>query len=205
MGVREFTEKAIEMFENTSDWVAEKLAEPVKNLKIKVASKKVPWIQTAKSHYGIKEIPGSRSNQTILNWAKQLTGWPRNYYKNDDIPWCGLFVAHCLLDNDIPVTIENPLSAKAWNEYGVKIKPCFGAIMVFSRNGGGHVGFYMSEDNSYYHILGGNQSNSVNVTKVAKSRFLGARWPKGYDTLYQQNKEIVIHKSFDGEISTNEE
>lgn len=42
----------------------------------------------------------------------------------------------------------------------------------------GHVGFYVSEDSGTYHILGGNQSNAVTITKVRKGRFLGARWPK---------------------------
>lgn len=53
--------------------------------------------------------------------------------------------------------------------------------MVFwreSRNSGkGHVGFYWAEDGDAYHILGGNQSNAVTVTRVARDRFLDARWP----------------------------
>jgi len=58
-----------------------------------------------------------------------------------------------------------------------------GAVMVFWRgspNGWkGHVGFYWAQDNDAYHIIGGNQANSVSVTRIAKTRLLSARWPQG--------------------------
>ncbi|MEM8948079.1 MAG: hypothetical protein AAGA21_20560 [Pseudomonadota bacterium] len=44
-------------------------------------------------------------------------------------------------------------------------------------DGRGHVGFYWAEDETTYHILGGNQSNEVNVSRYKKDRFLRARWP----------------------------
>lgn len=56
-----------------------------------------------------------------------------------------------------------------------------GAVMVFWRGSPsgtkGHVGFYWAEDDSAFHILGGNQSNSVSVTRIAKNRLISARWP----------------------------
>lgn len=196
MGVREFTDKAKELFTKSANYVTEVI-------KQSVTSSKVPWIVTAQANIGQTEISGKRSNPTIMSWAKRIGGWVKSYYKDDDIPWCGLFVAYCLQANNITITIKNPLSARAWLKFGEEIKPCFGAIMVFSRNGGGHVGFYVSEDANYYHILGGNQSNSVNVMKVAKSRFLGARWPTGYTTLYEKNKDKIIWKNFDGTVYGN--
>jgi hypothetical protein len=39
------------------------------------------------------------------------------------------------------------------------------------------VGFYHREDSTAYHVLGGNQSNAVNVARLDKGRLLGARWP----------------------------
>ena len=164
--------------------------------------KELPWIVTAESLLWTAEIPGSRSNPRIIRWARGIGGWVSNYYKNDDIPWCGLFVGWCMKANGIDITINNPLSAREWNKFGVKTDPCYGCVMVFSRSGGGHVGFYMSEDSSNYHILGGNQSNMVNVTKVAKSRFIGARWPKGYEDLRTPGR---IKRTFDGQLSTNEQ
>lgn len=164
----------------------------------------LPWIVTAESLMFTNETPGSGNNPTIIGWAKNsLRGWGKSYYKQDSIPWCGLFVAHCFMANDINIykDIENPLSALEWNQFGVKTTPCYGAVMVFKRSGGGHVGFYMSEDSSTYHILGGNQSDSVNITRVEKSRFVGARWPKGWEE-YKVPQKIV--KKFDGKISYNE-
>lgn len=148
----------------------------------------LPWLDTAKSHIGLKEIPGRKSNPTILQWASDVN--VENVYKNDDTPWCGLFVAHCMEDNDID-WIDGPLWALNWNKFGIKTTPRFGCVMVFKRNGGGHVGFYISEDSDTYHILGGNQSNSVNVTRVRKSQFVGARWPEGYEDDMKASTKIV--------------
>jgi len=174
----------------------------LKVFKMNVRDLSLPWIITAESHFGIKEIPGSKSNKIIMEWAERLGGWVEDYYDNDDIPWCGLFVAECMRENDIPITIKNPLSAKAWSKFGIPCQPKFGAIMVFTRSGGGHVGFYVSEDDDTFHILGGNQSNQVNVTKVSKGRFLEARWPSEYE--YLINESDRIYKDFDGTISENE-
>ena len=96
------------------------------------------------------------------------------------LPWCGDFVETCIAvslpDVGIP---NNPYLARNWLKFGNTVDPCFGAVMVFwrgSRSGtSGHVGFYYSEDADTYHVLGGNQSNSVNVSKMKKDRFLGAR------------------------------
>jgi hypothetical protein len=74
-----------------------------------------------------------------------------------------------------------PLSALAWATWGQRLKvPTPGAVMVYSRTGGGHVTLYESEDANYYYCRGGNQSDSVNVTKIPKSRPIKAiRWPAG--------------------------
>lgn len=145
--------------------------------------KELPWIVTAETLMFTRETPGPSSTPRIIRWAKAIGGFTTRYYTTDSIPWCGLFVAWCLKANDIQITIENPLSALAWNKFGKDVDPCYGAIMVFSRSGGGHVGFYVSEDANYYHILGGNQSDAVNITRIAKNRFVGARWPSGYEKL----------------------
>jgi hypothetical protein len=54
--------------------------------------------------------------------------------------------------------------------------------MVFWRthktdSSNGHVGFYAGEDETNFHILGGNQADSVSVAKVSRDRFLDSRWP----------------------------
>ena len=114
----------------------------------------------------------------ILKWAEDLN----IPYGDDEIPWCGLFVAHCvgsqLPDEPLPA---NPLGAREWLTFGSPATDQPGAIMVFWRGAKntfkGHVGLYAGEDGDHYHILGGNQDNRVCVSRIAKDRKLGARWP----------------------------
>ena len=137
-----------------------------------------PWLATAKSHKGLKEVPGPKHNSTIVLWLEKLRAW----WKDDETPWCGVFVAHCMQEAgfDLP---KFWMRARAWETWGSNLRQdrlAPGAILVFERKGGGHVGFYVAEDPRFYHVLGGNQSNSVNITRIAKSRLTAARWPKGY-------------------------
>lgn len=203
MGVREFTDEAQRLFDITTDYIADKVSEPIRKIKEKVSSRKVPWMVTAEANLGVEEASGYRNNPTIIGWAKRIGGWMKRNYTADATPWCGLFVAHCMHANGIPITIDNPLGARNWLKFGERVDPCFGSVMVFwrgDRDGWqGHVGFYLSEDEDFYHIVGGNQSNKVSVTKISKSRFLGARWPKGYSTLHEQNKGRR-YKEFSGII-----
>ncbi|WP_085025672.1 TIGR02594 family protein [Ensifer aridi] len=137
------------------------------------------WMREARRFMGLKEVTGAASNGTILGWAKRLGGWVAGFYTNDDIPWCGLAVAHwisfTLPSEPLPA---NYLSALAWAKFGRQLEaPVLGAVLVFKRPGGGHVGLYVGEDASHFHVLGGNQSNSVSVTRIAKDRLEAIRWP----------------------------
>lgn len=158
------------------------------------------WMNTAKSLLGTKEYPGGANNPTIISWAKTVGGYVGKAYTNDAIPWCGLFVGYCFAKNGFKVR-PSALSSLDWLNWGVSLaKPSFGAIMIFVRDGGGHIGFYVSEDKDTYHILGGNQSDSVSVTRVAKARLKGIRWPAGVD----KPTDGPIVAVFNGKISTNE-
>jgi len=144
-----------------------------------VVPKEPVWMREARRYMGLKEVPGKQSNSTIMGWAKRMGGWVASFYIDDDIPWCGLFV-----NNSIAVTLPqeplpaNPLGALNWIKFGKALTlPCLGAILVFRRDGGGHVGFYVGEDETHYHVLGGNQSNSVSITRILKTRLVGIRWP----------------------------
>lgn len=160
----------------------------------------ISWFDTAKSLLGTKEISGAAHNQRILSWAKEIGGFIGKFYNADEIPWCGLFVAYCLYKNKIAVD-QNALSALSWASWGTPLtRGVPGAIMVFVRPGGGHVGFYVSEDAESYHILGGNQSNAVTITRVPKHRFKAARWPKGQPAPTQG----PVFAKFTGALSTNE-
>lgn len=136
------------------------------------------WFQQARRLMGLSEIAGPGSNPAIVDMARQLDV----SYADDDVPWCGLFTAHCLSTLAREPLPADVLRAQAWKGFGVATEPTPGAVMVFWRkkpdSGLGHVGFYAGEDEKGYRILGGNQSNSVSLAWYEKSRFLAARWPK---------------------------
>lgn len=117
-----------------------------------------------------------------MGWAKRLgTKVLGVIYNADSVRWCGVFVGACLDE----ARVESPLfavRAKSWATWGVNLRPerlAPGAVLVFERPGGGHVGFYVGEDAEAYHVLGGNQGDSVTVARVEKARCVARRWPAG--------------------------
>jgi uncharacterized protein (TIGR02594 family) len=158
----------------------DRIAPPPSVLKV------APWLATMRALTGTREAPGSKDNPLIVEMAHEIVRrYPKlkgsvAWYNHDSIPWCGLGVGYSYAVNGIE-PVEGMLSALAWAKFGVSLKvPTPGALMVYSRTGGGHVTFYESEDSNYYYCRGGNQSDAVNVTKIAKSRPIKAiRWPAG--------------------------
>ena len=150
---------------------------------------------------GIKEIVGSKHNPVILEWADEIG--LKKVYTNDEIPWCGLFIAHCAHVAGLQV-VDKPLWALSWANYGTKVDgPMLGDILTFKRDGGGHVGIYVGEDATHYHVLGGNQNNSVSVSRIAKSRLHQAR-----RTAWKVAQPANVRKVFleeKGTITTNEQ
>lgn len=135
------------------------------------------WLATAKSYIGVREVPGARHNSTIVGWLKRLKAW----WLDDETPWCGVFVAECMSANGFELP-KNWMRASVWGTWGTNLRASHvapGAILVFTRKGGGHVGFYVGEDALFYYVLGGNQNNMVNVAKIAKARCTAIRWPRG--------------------------
>lgn len=133
------------------------------------------WLVEARSLIGTREIVGPKHNSWIAaSWARLGARW----FNDDETPWCGLFVAHCIDAAGLPYPKEFP-RARAWAEWGKPCKPTVGAVAVFGRAGGGHVGFLVGHHRSDFFVLGGNQSNAVNIMRVAKDRLLpgGIRWP----------------------------
>lgn len=158
----------------------DRIAPPASVLKV------APWLAAMRALTGTREAPGSKDNPFIVEMAHEIVrrypdlkgnvGW----YNHDSIPWCGLQMGYVMAINGIK-PCDAPLSALAWASWGQALKaPTPGAVLVYSRDGGGHVTLYESEDSAYYYCRGGNQSDMVNVTKIAKSRPVKAiRWPSG--------------------------
>ena len=139
----------------------------------------IDWMPYARSLIGIREVPGSGNNLTIMGWAKKLGAKMLGIaYTADSIPWCGLYVAYVM---DYCGFVPPPVAVRAseWGKWGRKLlHPRPGCILTFTREGGGHVGFYVGEDDTHLHVLGGNQGDAVSVTRIAKTRLSEMRWPE---------------------------
>jgi uncharacterized protein (TIGR02594 family) len=144
------------------------------------------WLRAARAKLGTREAPGVANSPTIMGWAKKLgTKVLGMAYDADSVPWCGVFVAACLAEDGIPAA-PIAVRAKAWADWGKNLRAdrlAPGAVLVFERPGGGHVGFYVGEDASAYHVLGGNQGDRVSVMRLEKSRCVARRWPAGRPVL----------------------
>ncbi|MBH0059433.1 TIGR02594 family protein [Pseudoalteromonas sp. SWXJZ94C] len=136
---------------------------------LKIPATKASWMKTAAGEVGEAEVPGVKANPQILEYFKASKFWG-----NDDSggqnAWCGSFVAWVMKKNNMD-PVKNAFRAKEWASFGKSISaPVYGAIGIKSRKGGGHVAFVVgqSADGNYLYMLGGNQSNSVNVAKYKK-------------------------------------
>jgi uncharacterized protein (TIGR02594 family) len=140
------------------------------------------WLRAARAKIGTREAAGAANNPTIMGWSKRLGAKVLGIgYNADSVPWCGLFVATCMVEVGIappPIAVR----ANSWATFGANLRRealSPGAVLVFTREGGGHVAFYVGEDQTHYHVLGGNQGDTVNVMRIAKSRCTASRWPRG--------------------------
>ena len=136
------------------------------------------WMKIAKKEIGTKEIHGKRHNPRVLEYHSVSGG-----FSTDEVPWCGSFVNWVMRTTGYK-TVSFPARAKSWKNFGKKAKkPIYGAIEVKSRRGGGHVAFVIgqSKDGKYLYVLGGNQHDSVNISKYKRSVWTDFRIPSDYD------------------------
>ena len=157
--------------------------------------------------YGTIETPGKKNNATIIAWAKEIGGSVEAVYKADEIPWCGLFMA-VVAKRAGKTVVKDPLWALNWGTFGKAVeKPMLGDVLVFVRKTSegktaGHVALYIGEDSTCYHILGGNQSDKVCITRIEKKRLYASRRP---DYNIQPANVRVINLSSTGTVSSNEQ
>ena len=132
---------------------------------------KYSWLTIAENERGVKEIRGSEAHPRIIEYHATT----KLKATSDEVPWCSSFVNWVMAQAKYPRT--NSAAARSWLEYGRETVPHFGAIAVFRRTGGNHVGFYVGETSAAVRVLGGNQSNEVNVRLYRKSDLIGYRLP----------------------------
>lgn len=136
------------------------------------------WYRIAlrEMHTGVDEIAGAQHNPRILEYhaATSLAA------TSDETPWCSSFVNWCMMKAAAERT--HSAAARSWLTWGMPLEtPRVGCVTVFSRPPvptSGHVAFFVAVENDRILVLGGNQSNQVNITSYPASRLLAYRWPR---------------------------
>lgn len=166
------------------------------------------WVGIGRSKIGTYEIKGAKHNAVILAmWQLAFQATNQKQWINDDeTAWCGAFTAYCMakagLSKHIPKAFYR---AKDWASVGKPInKPAYGCIVVFTRNGGGHVGIVVGKDQKgNIMVLGGNQSDAVNIKPFAVGRVLAYRWCGTQNLPWASRYNLPLLNS-NGQVSTNE-
>jgi uncharacterized protein (TIGR02594 family) len=157
-----------------------------------------PALLEALKLWGVTEVKGKHHNPIIMGWAKELGGMTQSLYDEDEDPWCGLFAGIVIRR----AGFKPPgllVRARAWLDFGSEITvPMLMDVLVFKREGGGHVGFYAGEDDEAFHVLGGNQGDQVKIVRIARDRMMGARRP-----LYDQTPQMIrrIYRAAQGSLA----
>ena len=132
---------------------------------------------------GMKEVGGQVDNPQIMAMLRLDNSWPQN----DEVPWCSGFANYICWLARLPRSKD--LRARSWLTVGKGItldEAVPGDIIVLQRGSGdqpgpdvldapGHVGFYAGRFGQFIEVLGGNQSDTVKISRYPKTRLLGVR------------------------------
>lgn len=151
--------------------------------------------------YGTLEMPGADDNPEILRWADETHN--DRVYSSDSVPWCGLFLA-VIAKRAGKEAPNGPLWALNWAKFGVpqpKTGAMLGDVLTFKRPGGGHVALYVGENKNSFHVIGGNQSDAVTITRIVKARLHSVSRP-AYREQPANVRKVFLAAS--GTVSKNE-
>lgn len=131
----------------------------------------------ASEEMGLRELRGPDNNPSVVQFFADVGhGW----VKDDSTAWCAAFVGAMLERAGLRST--RALNARSYLDWGeeVQLKDAkVGDILVFWRNSPddwrGHVGFFVNRVGTHIEVLGGNQSDMVNVQRYPVSRLLSVR------------------------------
>lgn len=156
------------------------------------------WITKALTYLGLKEIKGEVDAPEIVQFWKDIK---LGGIKDDETPWCAGYVGAVL--EQVGIRSTRSAASQSYLKWGEALKePIMGCIVVFKRDGGGHVGFVMGKDQKgNLMVLGGNQSDAVNIKPFKTDRVVGYRWPVGVPK--PTDGKLVLVAS-NGKVSTNE-
>lgn len=135
-----------------------------------------PWMEYAYAEIGVKEVSGGAANPRIVEYLHSTNlGSPDD--NSDETPWCSGFVNWCVEKSGNAGT--DSATALSWATWGKSTTaPVAGDLVVFNWGGGkGHVGFFVSGDGDTVKVLGGNQSDEVDIKSFARSLVYRLRAP----------------------------
>lgn len=134
------------------------------------------WLAMARTYLDTRErLPSGKPNPLIAEFFQSTK------YKGGDAgdAWCSAFANHCMAK--VGVAGSGKANARSWLNWGSAAKlPSLGCIVVFARPpepAAGHVAFFVGEEKTWIHVLGGNQNNSVCIRPYPRARLLGYRVP----------------------------
>lgn len=154
------------------------------DLKERPPSRNYSCLKVAVSQLGVVEWADGSNPQVekYLDYGSRKDN--RDSGLSDSVPWCAGFVAWCLENTIIdgkPMGSTNSLMARSYENWGKSSKndPLPGDIVTFYRNGlssgQGHVGFFIGRNGNNVFVLGGNQSDEVNISSYSMSRMTDIR------------------------------
>lgn len=157
------------------------------------------WLRRARQEIGVSEIAGKQHSKRVLSYWELA----KLSFSDDETPWCAGFVGAMLEDCGIKSTRSG--MARSYQTWGQPCGLLAGAIVVFwrgSKSGtSGHVGFVVGKDqDGNVMVLGGNQSDAVNIKPFDTGRILAFRWPAGFAI----GGGAAATVQSDGQVSTNE-
>lgn len=143
----------------------------------------------AQRYVGVGEREG-RASHPLITWWLELCGLGRD--QPDEVPWCSAFVNGVAWELRLPRSKN--AAARSWLTIGLPVahrdaQPGFDVVILKRGEGEqpgpevtsgspGHVGFFAGFEGPHHDsilVLGGNQSDSVNVRRFAFGQLLGVR------------------------------
>lgn len=161
-------------------------------LRVDLANKP-PWMKTAKSQIGVKEVKGKKGSNPKIEAYHRAAGLNKAIPgAKDHHAWCGSFVAWVMKQHGY-IPPHKSYGARRWRDFGRRVnkdKISYGTIAFKYRNNHkpgdwkGHVGFVMGTNKSgdKIYLLGGNQSDMVCVAEKPRSVFIHYMLPSDYDS-----------------------
>jgi uncharacterized protein (TIGR02594 family) len=162
-------------FEKTKQVVPEELP--------KIAQGEAPWFDVARDELGKDISEMNTQSQRIVSYFEAT-----NFGKGATpaTPWCGAFAAFCVKQAGLEPPTGAAVAAN-WKKWGSEIsfrsgEIPEGAVVVLSPSEGtgtsGHVAFFngFADNGKRVKLLGGNQSDALNVKSFMTSRIAAVRW-----------------------------